>query len=301
MVKTEIQVSHLAFADESHWNSGRFRSLALVTLRHADLPAFSYELQRLLEESKVKEFKWERLRDARYRFAALKLGTFAIEQAARQKLRLDILMWDTEDSRHSIRGRDDVQNLGRMYYQLFKYVLRERWPDKSTWRLHPDEHTALDWPNVEEYLDRASMRARPFADMFSEGKIKISFKVEFKIAGICPLSSTEEPFIQVADLFAGLVAFSRESYAEFEKWQRATNPQPKFEFEVGEEEAINSHSNKERFVVIQELNTLCKTCRLGVSLRTHKGFRTRDPRNPVNFWWYEPQHIHDKAPTKAGR
>jgi hypothetical protein len=296
-----MQVSHLAFADESHWNKGRFRSLGLVTLCNANGTSFSEELQRLLQESCVKEFKWERLRDAKHRFAALKLGEFAVNQAVRGTLRLDVLTWDIEDRRHRVRGRDDVQNLGRMYYHLFKYVLRERWPDGSTWCLHPDEHTSIDWPNIEEFLRRSSMRAKPFQDMFSDGKIRIGFKIEFKIEEICPVKSSEHPLIQLADLFAGLATFSREHYLGFAAWQKASGLQGRFAFEDETEATKISGADRERFQVLEKLDALCKRHRLGVSLRTHRGFRTLNPAYPVNFWWYEPQSPEDKAPTKTRR
>ena len=42
---------------------------------------------------------------------------FVIEQALQGALGEDVLTWDTEDSRHKIKGRDDIANLQRMYYR----------------------------------------------------------------------------------------------------------------------------------------------------------------------------------------
>jgi hypothetical protein len=59
-----------------------------------------------LAESKVAEFKWQKLTSAKYRFAALKLID-TIFEAVGQGLRTDVLVWDTRDRRHAVPGRDD--------------------------------------------------------------------------------------------------------------------------------------------------------------------------------------------------
>ena len=50
-------VTHIGFADESHWNKGRFRSLGLVTLPLNCLEFVESEVRRLLSESQV-SFAW---------------------------------------------------------------------------------------------------------------------------------------------------------------------------------------------------------------------------------------------------
>ena len=54
-----------------------------------------------------------------------------------------------------------------------------------------------------------------------------------------------------------------------------------------------------RFRVIAHLYQQCKSRRLGVSLSECGYFRTHDPRQPLNFWHYEPQHSRDRAPSKV--
>ena len=47
---TTSQHSHVAFADESNWNRGRFRSIALVSAAVGDGRAFRRELHRVSQE-----------------------------------------------------------------------------------------------------------------------------------------------------------------------------------------------------------------------------------------------------------
>ncbi len=62
-----------------------------------------------------------------------------------------------------------------------------------------------------------------------------------------------------------------------------------------------SKSDQERCCVLYEFNNKCKNKKLGVSLKINRGLKTFDAKNPINFWWYEPQHEADKAPRKIGK
>lgn len=291
------RVTHIAFGDESYWNKGRYRGLGLLTLKKDLLEKIRSELLIILSESNVTEFKWKKLKGARERFAALKMCEFTINTALSGVLRADVLTWDTGDSRHQVRNRDDVANLQRMYYHLFKNVLRERWPDGSVWQLHPDEHTQMDWPNVQNFLGNVETSVEFRRDLFSDGKFQTLIKREFKIEKICPVTSHEEPLVQLADLFVGLGVFSRKNYNLFRSWEKRKSLQRSI-FPEENEHTNFSGSEVERFLVLYEFNKLCKNKKLGVSLETNQGLRTYKPENPINFWWYEPQHPADKAPTK---
>lgn len=271
----------------------------MASLRLEDAGRLSADLRRLLQESGIAEFKWKKVSNAKYRFPAIKMLGYAVEGAMKGLLRLDVLTWDTEDSRHRVIGRDDIANLQRMYYQLFKYVLRERWPDGSVWRLCPDENTALDWDTMGDFLDMASSRTEMRRDLFTNGKFSVRLKQEFSIEQIVPCKSHEEPLVQLADLFVGLAVYSRTAYGSYEWWQsRSTQQMPLFE-EQREESVQLSLSDQERCQVLDGFGALCKRHKLGVSLKTHRGLWTPDPKNPVNFWRYEPQHEEDKAPVKS--
>lgn len=277
---TGAAISHIGFADESHWNHGRFRSIGLVTLPLSALDAHHRELTRRLEASNVREFKWHKLDGAKDRFAAEKLCYFAIEAVRSSSLRVDVLIWDTQDSRHQIVGRDDTANLHRMYYHLFRNVLQKRWPDNATWRLHPDEHNAMEWPTLKAFLEKAT---EPVS-----------------IEEIQPVRSAENPLLMLADLFAGMAVFSRDEFEGFNQWQEAQYRLPSLlEDEKKKEEMRFSGRQRQRFRVLQYFDNECKNRKFGVSLRSECGLRTFNPNLPFNFWLYEPQHPEDKAPTKG--
>lgn len=289
-----MQYSHVAYSDESYHNRGRYRSIAIVTLKARSAAPFNQTLRALLDESSVKEFKWQKLRQARERFAAQKLVDFVIEKALQGTLRVDVLIWDTEDSRHKIQGRDDTANLQRMYYHLLNNALK-RWPGDNTWTLYPHKNSALDWRTVHDYLDKAGLALgieRRAPQLF---RTRLSH--EFHILAVHEVDSQRVPLCQVSDLFAGLSVFSRFKYDTYCYWEDKQRQQlPLF---PPEQPVQLSNSDRERCTVLAYFNHRCKAHKLGVSLHTTHGLWTPQPANPINFWFYEPQHPEDKAPTKS--
>lgn len=290
--------THVGFSDESNWNTGRFRSLGLVTCPLLYLEDLEAELRDLLRKSDISEFRWKKLDGAKERFAAEKMCRFAVEQARSKKLRVDVLIWDIQDSRHNIPGRDDVANLQRMYYHLFRNVLRARWPDSAVWRLHPDEHTAMDWETVKDCLENVAETVEMASPDLIEPRFRLRLRREFGLEEIMPVSSRDHPLLQLADLFAGMAVFSRDKFQEYQKWFPTAGAQ--FPLFIDDEDTSDlTRSMKERFHVLREFDSLCKERRLGVSLKSKKGLWTPDPKNPLNFWFYKPQHPEDKAPRRG--
>jgi len=289
-------ITHVAFADESHWNRGRYHALALVTLPVQHLLDFNRKLNRIIEECGAVEFKCKRLDGARERFAALKLCQFATDAGCEGQLRVHALSWDVEDPRHKVIGRDDIANLGRMCYRLFRYVLRVCCPDRNVWRLHPDEHAAIDWQGLQHFVEVASLDTALQGEILEVGNLRLVSKLEYRLQQIEPARSADNPLIQVAGLFAGLATFSRDHYKRFEAWCGDKSSQGRL---WQDEPVKTSVSDRERFALLKDFNDLCRQRKLGVSLAAHKGSRTPNLESPVNFWLYEPQDEADKAPVST--
>ena len=294
-----LSPTHVAYADETSYNVGRYRGLCVVSTQKKYEKELDQALRRILCDSNISEFKWEKLRTAKTRFGALAMLNFTVRKACEGIIRVDSLTWDTEDRRHQIPGRDDIANMQRMYYHLFRNVMCVRWPDGSSWCLYPDENTALEWQTVADYLEAISIGVDIDENLFTGGTFKIRLKEEFKINEIMPCLSHTNPLAQLADLFAGLGVYSRSCYDKFESWMRTKSSQVTlFEGWVNEVLKGISSADQERCRVLAEFNAQCKRYRLGVSLKSNRGLRTFDPYKPINFWWYVPQHEKDRAPTR---
>ncbi len=290
-------ISHIAFADETKHNQGRFRGISLLSIKETDVESARDKARFLLKDSGVKELKWERLRTAKARFAAKKIIDWIIPLAAQNQLRIDVLTWDINDSRHRIFGRDDLANLGRMYFHIFKNVMQDRWPNGSKWLLHPDEQTAIDWNKIQDCLSMKGTRVTIEKNLFANG-LKMEVIEEFGIKQIIPKKSHEEPLIQIADLFAGIGSYSRECYDYYDQWKSNNTLEPTLFPEIKNTFPKLGPSHTERCYVLDNLNIKCKKAKLRVSLKTNKGLKTLNPNSAVNFWWYKPQREEDKAPVR---
>jgi len=164
--------------------------------------------------------------------------------------------------------------------------------------LYPDENSAINWLEIQFYLNQTKLPRRSSPGLITFFK-KDPYNINF--LKIEQLNSKNEPLIQLADLFAGMARFSKEKGRECVKWlnvQKKKNQLALFEYEEQEETEDRTKTDHNRFILVGDFSNLCKKHKIGVSLNTKKYLWTPDPKNPINFWNYEPQHEQDKAPTK---
>lgn len=284
------QMHYISFSDESYSND-RFRSIASLSLKSNNLTQISSDLKKLLDNSSVNEFKWQKLKDAKYKFCAEKLINFVWNLIETDDARIDVVIWDINDSRHKVKKRDDTANYGRMFFHLHSNALKRR-PKSLTWDLFPDEGVGIDWSIVSQCVD-ARGQHREFVDLPLLGSFFSD--PHYSIANLKEVKSHEEPCCQIADLFAGMSIFSRTHYDLYEKWHEYTVPSlPLFPVVKPQMTRAEEH----RFPILQYFDQGCKSRKLGVSLKSKRYLQTPNPNNPINFWHYIPQHEMDKAPTK---
>lgn len=198
-----MPVTHYAYSDDSKHKDGRYNSLAITTLRKKDFESLNSQLHQILQDSGIQcEFKWAKLRNAKYRFVAEKIVDFVFNN--HDSIRIDIIIWNLEDSRHKDRkDRDDSENLVRMYYHLVSSVLSNRWPiHNSMWKWHPDKQSSVDWTILQDCIKNKKHLC--VADLF---QLNPNFE-QVNLNTIEPSDSYKYPFIQVSDLFAGMGPYS---------------------------------------------------------------------------------------------
>lgn len=286
--------SHVACCDESYVLRGRFRGVAAVSTRVQDYCALRRRLRTILNAHRVRELKWNKLNGKSRLDAAADASRLVLEEASGGTLRLDVLVWDTHDSRHGVAGRDDLANLHRMYHHLLFSVMGQRWPEDSRWLLVPDASTCLRPGDIHHFLSLKELTVVTRDTWLFEEGPSAMWRRLYRVTNVSPESSSDNELVQVADIAAGMAVFARESYGDYEHWCASYEPQQRL-WHAGPPIRL-SNTGRYRFPLMYEFNRLCKEHKMRVSLRTQRGFRTMDPRRPVNFWWYEPQHGLDKAP-----
>lgn len=292
------EMRYVIYGDDSGSSDKRYRCLTLVSSSPDVAQNLSSSLATFLVAKQVSELKFEEVRGHPPK---MQVAEYFIEQAVdycfRRKLRIDTLLWDTQDSRHAVRGRDDEKNNQVMYYKNLVHVARQ-W-NISSWRFFPDEQAGVDWNELRSYLNNTRLR-------------KSHFKQTSLLGGVNPFldfepienqDSAKHSLIQLADFFGGLSRFSREKCCKYFSWlltKEAKEHPGLFIFE-GLNESSDSTADRARFSLLRQLDQACKKVKMGISLKTRRYLWSPKPESPMNFWNYEPAHELDKAPISARR
>jgi len=248
---------YLAFCAENDAASSPFRSIACVSLPAAVQPSFSSALSGALSPG-----------DASQPLPAIRLVDATLAGLG-YGVRLDVLMWDEREPRNFLEPRDGT-SLEAMSYHLLTAVMRTR--PASGWRIHYGRGGTGGWPTLADCTGAPVRRGPPERLLFVDFAKGTSHVIQ-EAAEVDERDSVE---IQLADLFATLMVFSRTSYVRFQAWSSGHVASPGFE----PNEVVS-------FKLIAHLNAEAKRAKLGVSFASTGGLRTRDGRRPLNFWWYE--------------
>jgi hypothetical protein len=289
-----------AYCDASGIFSHKFQSIGVVSGSDDKLGKLRSALASIINTYEVRELKFAEIskcdsQDYKAALEAINLVTSTF--CGRNRIRIDVMTWNTTDSRHAIPGRNDVENLGRLYYHLLLNVT-QRW-SQGEWDVVIDKNEKVDFVVLKDCIN---CKLPPMVSGTLPEIIESTSQLESLnvVKNIREVESHEEPLVQLADLFAGLARFSHEQGVECCKWlSNKRNPEqlPLSDFVVDEgQEKKFSKTTECRFQLVGEVNKLCKKYRLGVSLETEKRLWTPNPINPLNFWLYAPQGSYDKAP-----
>jgi hypothetical protein len=285
-------MEYAVFSDESYISAERFRSIGAVSFPRVFISEIKENIKEILKSSGVNEFKWKKLKDSKYRFCAEKLIHYLFEGIFPKELRVDVIVWDTRNSRHNIRGRDDIANFERMFFHLMKSVMTRR-EKESDWYVYPDERMEIDWEIIQDCLESVGK----WREYFDNPLLGDAFSVQFfNIRELRHINSKKTPCCQIADLFAGMAVFSKNYYEKFCEWCKKVEQQHCL-FDSSEDVQF-SKMEEERLYILKLFVDRCKKRRLGVSIKTNRCLNTPNPDNPINFWHYIPQHSLDKAPVR---
>ncbi len=287
--------THIACIDESCHNTGRFRSLSVVSVPADCHQELTDLLATTFSESGIQsELKWTKVKTARGRFAAEKVVNIACEWIATNKMRVDTLTWDTADTRHAITGRNDTANIERMHYHLLRNALGRRWGENTVWALYPDE-SIVDWGVLTDCLyfgELKRLRHTPEPQrLFGD-----STNVGFLVCDIQQRKSHDDPIVQVADFFAGLAAWTANRY---DLYQRAASQHEGQGSLFGDDDQPQvSNSERCRCHVVTHLLHRCSHHRFTVSAKNRHLKTMKGGSCGMNFWHWVPQGEYDKAPTR---
>jgi len=123
-------------------------------------------------------------------------------------------------------------------------VLARRWPESCVWELRPDESSFRAASHLE-YLGNPS-------ELSDDAR-------RVQISQIIEVHSHKEPLVQIADFFAGIAAYSHNSFNTYQHWRKCHHERELVELTM-------SNSDRERCQVLEYTYQKCKDYKLRVSL-----------------------------------
>jgi hypothetical protein len=288
--------SHIGFSDESDQNTGRYHSISFLSMKCADSYGIESEIGAVIREKTSSEFKWSEVRSDKHFKIAMEVSNICFKNIESGRLRVDVLIWDTEDRRHSIIGRNDNENFQKMYIHIVKNVLHMRWASTTTWKLHPDQKDDMDWVHFENILKKIDIIKKRGGPLLSDTFMPLS---ENAIRSVEPLKSNDKFLLQAADLFAGVGVYSYKCIKEYCIWKNNNPPQATL-FSLNEESTpkLNSAIKVKSQIMSHILTESEKRC-LGAKLVPNVGIQTKNPNTPLNFWLYNSVRSNDYAPIRV--
>ena len=258
-------ISHLAFADEHNHDSGsgRFGGIALVTMSKGDYEAVRDRILKVFSKAKIEsEFKWYKTKQARQKDAAVGLIDVAVDMALEKLIRIDVISWDYDDSRHSIDNRDSIRNFHIMYYRLLSNALHKFWPNESIWMFYPDETTCVNWEEVKSFVNTQSLKItqKTLSNL-------VEMLRSYHVIQTKEVPSEKSPVNQLADLFAGLIPYSRNCYEKYNYIETTKQGEPLFE-------ASNvdvTDTDHKRYEIIKRLLKRKNEQKVGISFKSSGG------------------------------
>lgn len=272
--------THVGFADEAYWNRGEFRAVACVSTRLDNRDY--HEVERRLCASRceagaiVSEIKWSdtRTRD-RQRDAAAALEA-ALRLAAHRTLHIDVLIWDGQGREYLDRLLDTPDNretmhLQMMYRFLFSQVIAGWLSADPTvvphWTLAPDRQEGVDFPTVQRdlYLDPAL----PGGAVVNVVDVKAALNYS----------------LQLADLIAGLAAYSHQGSDDYEVWLHL-GKKPELQLTVPQWPT--------RFPLLDQFTQQCQDRELGLTMLSDnpvfpgRGLWSPDPASTQHTMNFQP-------------
>jgi len=212
-----MEEPYLIFGDESGYTgSHRFRSVCTVSGTKSNLKELNKKLKIVLAQHSTREIKFAKISThSSTQYCAKEFYCNALEYCKKNKIKVYVITWDTHDSRHDVKGRDDIENLKIMYYLILKLTM-QHWENRSTWQFYPDEQSQIDWPELIKYLQNTNLLKKHEWERSMFGLVRLlSFPTINKHK---ELESHKFPVIQIADLFAGGVRFTHEHGKTLQKW-----------------------------------------------------------------------------------
>jgi len=288
--------THYAFADESSYTTdNNYGAISILNFRKEIKTPLEDAILPLLADI-PNEYKWSNFQNPCYLNVSKNVFDILFQYAGQGDLRIDTIIWDNKDAAHKRNLTNTGEKLSILYYIRLRDMLANRWGSNTRWMILVDEQRQINWEELKQYLQYYSMvkNQKTLLGMDYDLAWHREHRCLFSIEDLTPVKSCDNHFIQIADLFAGMAAYSHNYSDQILTWLDSDSrrhyenniAQPAFEF-LEELKLDPKYIHRNKFIKYVYLK--CKKRKYGVSIRNKKGLHTFQPKHPFNFFYAGPE------------
>lgn len=294
MIKRDCKLQ--LFSDESGNHSDRYRSIGIISGPDNDLNDLrrSINMFLIISGRTCLEFKQIDGDSKKQRLAEIIIEE-GLKFIIQRGLKVDVLTWDTLDSRHNVFGIDREKNFEIMYYQIITKTLH-RWQSCfKQWEFYPDQKNGVNWGTINSYCEMTNLNRK----LIQSGVLfESDLRFFSECVNHCEVESAAEPITQFIDIITGIIRYSFCHGDKYNEWLKDVD------LSAGQGDLFgcideNKFSNSmiPRFKCMKLFYDICKLYACQVNFSKAKYFQTFNLNGPFNLWFYMPKD-YDKAPVK---
>lgn len=287
-----VEITHYAFSDESYYTTNdEYGAIATLSTKADCKRKLEDEIKPLLDQI-PNEYKWVKFTNENYYEVSKCIFNILFEYAVCGNLRIDVIIWETNDPRYPRNSTNTVEKLSVLYYLRLRDMMSRRWGRKTHWAIFVDEQHQVEWKKLDEYLDWGSMNIYSrtiFGKDFDTNWLREN-SLKYSAESVQQVKSDKEPLVQIADIFAGMAAYSHNKGDKLVEWLKIDAPQTSnngarqlaFKF-LNKTNVSGRELWRNRF--IKYVQDKCKSKNYQVSINNKKGLHTFKPASPFNFFY----------------
>jgi hypothetical protein len=287
-----LSPTHFAYSDESSFTTAdNYGAISILNFKSEIKSQLQDEIYPLIYRL-PNEYKSHHIRNEKYFNISKDIFNILFNYAGLDSLRIDTIIWATNDSRYPRNQTNSGEKLSVLYYLQLRDIFSKMWGQNTCWILYPDQQNQLNWDQLKEYLSFYSMRK--FESTIFGRNHDISWlrenNIQFSIIDLIPVESCDEPFVCIADIFAGMAAYSHNKSQKLLEWLQYDADQfyvqrtGQMPLPFLEKTNLPSHEiwrNKYIKYVLDK----CATRKYYVSIRGKRGLHTFRRKMPFNFYY----------------
>ena len=143
-----MEVTHFAYSDEAYYTTSHdFGAIAMLSFPAKLKPILESQIYPLVSSLPC-ELKWSKLKNKNYYKKSTEIFDILFSHAVSGNLRIDSIIWETNDPRYPRNQSNSGEKLSVLYYLRLRDTLSKRWGLKTTWSVYSDEQNQIDWKEL---------------------------------------------------------------------------------------------------------------------------------------------------------